>query len=119
VTRRSTPRSRRRSSRAEAWRTLRVGELIRIVRVPEEFDEPGYVIAPDTRRLFARLVAERRSHRIAWIDDWGVPSIDLRFRRTRSGTLIHESLDIIEDCWVRVRRRRGRPHARIGGEDPA
>jgi hypothetical protein len=94
-----------RSIRKQAWRTLRVGERIRIVRVPIEFDQPGYFVARDTRRLFELLVQRARSHRIAWIDGWGLPYIDLRFRRFR-GRRMYEYLGIWEDCWVRVRPRR-------------
>lgn len=93
-----------RAGSREAWRTLRVGERIRFVRVPAEFDRPGYVVARDTRRLFEHLVRRGRSHRIAWIDAWGLPYIDLRFRRVR-GRRINESLGIHEACWVRVRPR--------------
>ena len=95
----------KRSGRKEAWRTLRVGERIRIVRVPIEFGQPGYFVDPDTRRLFELLVQRGRSHRIAWIDDSGLPYIDLRFRRFR-GRRMYEGLGLVEDCWVRVRPRR-------------
>jgi hypothetical protein len=97
-----------------AWRSLRVGDRIRFVRVPKEFDRPDFVVQPDTRRLFELLVQRGRAHRIAWIDDWGVPYIDLQFRVLR-GRRIYERLGILEDCWVRVRStrpRRSKPSGR-------
>lgn len=105
----------KKSGRKEAWRTLRVGERIRIVRVPIEFDQPGYFVDPDTRRLFELLVQRGRSHRIAWIDHSGLPYIALRFRRFR-GRRVNEGLGIWENCWVRVRpRRASRNSSNSGG----
>jgi len=83
---------------------LRVGDWIRFVRLPPEIDEPGYAIAPATRRLFERLIESRRPRRFARVDPAGLPWIDLR-RRTPSGRLVYESLAIAEEGWVRAGRR--------------
>jgi hypothetical protein len=96
----------------QAWRTLRIGDRIRFLHMPKEWDHPGWFVPAETRRLFQRLVREKRPRRIAGIDDWGVPWIDLRPRRLRNGRVIHESLGIVEDCWVRVSppRRKSKRH---------
>ncbi len=108
------PGTAKRAKGSEGWRTLRVGDRIRFVRVPAEFDRRACVVAADTRRLFECLVRRGRPHRIARIDDWGLPWIDIQFRRRR-GRRLYESLGILEDCWVRVQStkpRRTRPEAR-------
>ena len=44
-------------SRNEPWRELRLGDCVRIVRLPSGVDEPGYTFLPPTRRLYERLIA--------------------------------------------------------------
>jgi hypothetical protein len=93
---------------ADDWRTLRVGDLIRIVRFPSEWENPNWHIDPSTRRLFKKLIGRKRPLRIAWIDENGCPWIqgrhDARERRL-SGGWTGWILGIDDDSWVRVRRR--------------
>jgi hypothetical protein len=88
----------------EAWRGLRVGDRIRFVAMPPEWDRPGYYVHRDTRRLVRRLIERRRPLRVSKVDEWGVPWVECRFRRPAGGWVYH-SLSIIESGWVRVRSR--------------
>lgn len=88
----------------EPWRSLRIGDLVRIVRMPSGVDERGYVFHKDTRRLYERLIDRRRPVRVYEIDKWGGPWISCRFRDTR-GRWEYHSLCINDDSWVRVKHR--------------
>ena len=91
-------------SESEAWKSLRVGDRIRIVRMPSGVDEPGYTFHPETRRLYERLIERGRSLRIAELCDWGLPWIGCRFQ-LEDGTWEHHSLAVIDDSWVRLQSR--------------
>jgi hypothetical protein len=60
---------------------LKVGDRVRLVEYPPEFLRPGIYMHRDTVRVYKRLVARRRSLRVAWIDEDGGPWIECRFRR--------------------------------------
>jgi hypothetical protein len=55
----------------EAWRELRVGDRVRIVRMPWDVDAPGYFFAPETRRLYKKLIARNRPVRVYQVDEYG------------------------------------------------
>ncbi len=83
---------------------MRVGDRVRIVRLPPGCDEPGYTFHRDTRRLYKRLIARRRSLRVAKIDEYGVPWVHSRFR-LKDGRIEYHSLSLNDDTWVKVRPR--------------
>ncbi len=87
---------------------LRIGDRIRIVRLPGIGVE-GYYLHPDTRRVFRKLIERRTAVRIARIEH-GMPWYDCRFRKTKGSWESH-SLAVCEldNNWVLVRRRGGRP----------
>src|SRR5437660_427372 len=87
----------------DGWRTLRVGDRIRMVRFPTEWEQPGYHVPLCTRRLYRALIDRRRSVRVYEIK-WGMPWIRCRLPR-RGGGWEHHFLAIIDDSWVRVRSR--------------
>ena len=89
----------------EAWRALKVGERVRIVRMPSGIDAPGSVFASETRRLYKKLIERNRPVRVTLIDDWDIPWIEVRFRR-RIGQLEQHILAINDDSWVKVRPRK-------------
>ncbi|MEX0611234.1 MAG: hypothetical protein WD738_08875 [Pirellulales bacterium] len=89
---------------AEDWRNLRVGDRIRIVRMPSEFDKPGYCVPPMTRRLYKKLIARRRPVRVYEIDEYGRPWIGCQFR-DRNGNWEYHALCVDDDSWVRVKKR--------------
>ena len=87
------------------WSGLKVGDRVRVVRMPPGCDEPGYVLHPDTRRLYMRLIARGRSLRVAKIDEFGVPWVHSRFRR-KDGRTDYHSLSLNDETRVKVRSRR-------------
>jgi hypothetical protein len=89
----------------QPWRKLRVGDRIRIIRLPTEWNiVPGYHVPPCTRRLYKRLITRRRPVRISEIDEWGLPWIHCKFRRPNGGWEYH-FLAVNDDSWVRVKSR--------------
>lgn len=89
---------------AETWRDLRVGDRVRIVRMPYDSYAPGYTFFPETRRLYKKLIARQRALRVYEIDEWDSPWIRCRFRR-KNGTWEHHFLAIRDDSWVKVKSR--------------
>ncbi|MCE9555467.1 MAG: hypothetical protein K8T91_19135 [Planctomycetes bacterium] len=89
----------------EPWRQLRVGDRIRIVRMPSDADRPGYTFHPETRRLYRRLISRNRAVRVFQVDEYRLPWIQCRFRR-RNGGWEHHWLAVDDDSWVRVTPRR-------------
>jgi hypothetical protein len=84
---------------------LKVGDRIRIVGMPGE-GVPNYYLHRDTKQVFKKLIARRRSVRIAEIDEYGSPWYTCRFR-TRSGRWELHYLAVLEldNNWVRVKPR--------------
>ena len=82
-----------------------MGDRIRIIAVPGE-GVPGYYIHPDTRRAYKKLIARRRSVRIARIA-YGCPWFDFRFRMKDGRTEWHTmAISEMDDNWVAVKLRR-------------
>ncbi|MCA9098161.1 MAG: hypothetical protein KDA36_07240, partial [Planctomycetaceae bacterium] len=59
----------------ELWRTLKIGDKVRIPDIPPEFLQPGYFILPETMEVYRRIVARRRPVRVAYFDEYGFPWI--------------------------------------------
>jgi hypothetical protein len=91
----------------DAWRRLRIGDRIRVVRLPWDADAPGYFFASETRRLYRKLIARGRPLRIFQIDEHGLPWVACRFRR-RDGSWEHHWLAVNDDSWVPVKSRRAK-----------
>jgi hypothetical protein len=89
------------------WRRLRVGDWIRIVRMPSDASKPGCTFPPETRALYRRLIARRRPLRVFRKDDDGLPWVRCRFA-VRGGREYHE-LAIMDDSWVAARPRKRAP----------
>ena len=92
---------------AESWRDLRVGDRIRIVRLPTDWKNPDYYVPPCTRRLYQRLIQRRRAVRVYRLDSQGLPWIACRFRE-KDGAWGHHFLAVNDDSWARVRHRQAR-----------
>jgi hypothetical protein len=88
----------------EPWRSLRVGDMVRIVRMPSEVDASGYVFPRMTRQLYKRLIERKRPVRVCEVA-YGAPWISCRFRR-KDGRGEYHSLAIDDDSWVRVKHRK-------------
>lgn len=92
------------STVSEPWRKLRVGDRIRIVRLPSGVDAPGYQFPACTRRLYERLIERGRPLRISWIDEWKHPWIECQFKHS-DGVWHSHILSVDDDSWVRVKPR--------------
>jgi hypothetical protein len=86
-------------------RKIRVGDQIRIVRMPEAFSRPGYRVHADTKWVFKKLIARGRPLRVSEIDEQGLPWVNCRFRMS-NGTWRYDSLAIDNDAWEKVKKRR-------------
>ena len=89
---------------SEPWQKLRVGDRIRLVAIPPEWDQLGYYVHAELLQIYHRLIARGRSLRIVELDDWGAPWVRFRFRKS-SGGWEHHFLSITEGGWVLVRTR--------------
>jgi hypothetical protein len=84
---------------SKSWRDLRVGDRIRIVRLPTGWERPGYHVPPATRRLYRLLIDRHRPVRVYEIDQSGLPWIHCRFQK-RGGSWEHHFLAVNDDSWV-------------------
>lgn len=93
---------------SENWRTLKVGDRIRIVRLPSAASMSvanGHVLPADTRRFYKRLMALKKRLTISEIDGDGRPWIQCTLRR-KGGGLDYHFLAVDDDSWVRVKSRK-------------
>ncbi len=86
------------------WQKLCVGDRVRFVHMPTEFNQRGYLVHSDTRRVYRRLIARRRPVRVFKLDAWKLPWIRCRFRR-KDGRWKYHSLAINHNGWVLVKPR--------------
>ena len=86
---------------SDSWRSLRIGDRIRIIRLPTAWDQPGYIVPLCTRRLYKRLIQRARPLRVSEIDAWGLPYIRCRFKM-ENGAWEHHFLAVNDDSWVKV-----------------
>ena len=68
---------------------LRVGDRIRLVAFPTEWDQPGYRAPRSTRKVYRRLIERRRPLRVYQVDEWGMPWVACRFRDPRGNWEYH------------------------------
>jgi hypothetical protein len=87
-----------------SWRDLRIGDRIRIVRLPTEWGQRGYHVPKSTCTLYRRLIQRGRAVRVFKIDEFGIPWIACRFRR-KDGSWEYHYLAVNDDSWARVRTR--------------
>lgn len=85
-------------------RTLKVGDLVRFVKLPDEWADPNYFTHPETRAFMKRMIKRAWPSRVAWIDKDGYPWIEARMRQR--GRLYYHSYGIYRSTgWRRVKRR--------------
>jgi hypothetical protein len=84
---------------------LKVGDRIRITGIPGE-GVPGYVLLPETKRVYKKLIARGRPVRIYEIDEYGAPWYSCRFRR-KNGQWEFHILAVFDGDrnWVKVNSR--------------
>ena len=93
------------SSKKKLWQTLRTGDRIRITGMPSEFMKKPYSMDPETRGLYRRLIEKKIVRTISFIDEWGIPWIEYRWRR--KGRMEHHSLALNHGGLKVIRRKDG------------
>ena len=88
-----------------AWQELRVGDRLRPVTAPPEWQQSGYHLPADTAELWRVLVARRRPLRVYEVDARGVPWVQCRVL-SNNGGWEHHFLAITHGGWVRVANAR-------------
>jgi hypothetical protein len=99
----------------EAWRDLRVGDRVRIVRLPGQ-TIPGYYLHEETRQLYEHLIAEGTVLTVYEIDGDGLPWIEYPFKDEEGETGYH-FLAINEDSWELVAKNNEQPGSPAAGEE--
>lgn len=84
-------------------RALRIGDRVRIVRLPPMWSTPGYRVPASTRRVYQLMISRRRTVRIDNVDDWGA-WVQVLIRGKRG--LEHHHITPDDGCLVRVWSRR-------------
>ena len=85
-------------------RKLRIGDRVRFIRLPDEWNEPGYQVHEESVEFMTALMKRRRSSRVCKIEEDGYPWIDARLR-DEGGAIECHSWGIYEATgWVRVNR---------------
>ena len=86
----------------EFWRSLRIGDRVRLAHVPVEFTSAPdtYRLHGETLELYQHLVAESAILTVSEIDDWNVPWIDYTW--VRNGVEEFHSLGLNHDGLVAV-----------------
>lgn len=84
-------------------RTLKIGDRVRVVRLPPIWSTPGYRVPASTVRIYKLIISRRRPVRIDDVDDWGA-WVTLLVRER--GRLHHHHVTLDDGCWVRVLPRK-------------
>lgn len=56
--------------------TLKVGDRVRFIALPDEWSEPSYGIHPDSISFMKRMLKRATPVRVTMIDEFGTPWID-------------------------------------------
>ena len=85
----------------EPWRDLRVGDRIRVVRMPSGYDEGGCCVHEDTVALYRHLVEQGTILTISRIGDPDLPWIEYRWV-LGGGDVEYHYLAMNDDSWERA-----------------
>jgi hypothetical protein len=86
---------------SQDWRSLRMGDRIRFLRMPSTYSKPEYNVPPDTLALYTLLIS---TGDVLEIDDFledGFPVASYVDRRDSNNPVLHGLLiDEVDDgCW--------------------
>ena len=84
--------------------SLKVGDRIRFVSIPEEWNEPGREPTRESMRFMKHMLKRKSLSRVYEIDEYGQPWISARLRI--NGKVEHHRWAIMESTgWRKVRKR--------------
>ena len=83
---------------------LQVGDRVRFVDFPEEWQDPQYTVLPESVEFMEAMIARHWPSRVYEIDEFGTPWIAARLRK--DGEIEHHTWGILEQTGWRVVRRR-------------
>ena len=85
------------------WRNLKLGDSVRIVRIPSQFSEPRYQNGDweDTFALYRTLIAGNVVLTISEIDEFGRPWVEHDMLDS-NGNVTSNALAVDDDSWVRI-----------------
>ena len=83
---------------------LKVGDRVRFVCLPEEWNDPDRSLPRDSCRFMKQMIRRRFSSQIAWKDDDGFPWLVAKIRE-RGGYKEHWWGILESTGWRKVRRR--------------
>jgi hypothetical protein len=84
-------------------RALKLGDRVRVVRLPPMWATPGCRVPASTRRIYKLMISRRRAVRIFEVNYTGAWVRELV--RGWGGRLEHHHITLDDGCWVRVRHR--------------
>jgi hypothetical protein len=64
----------------QLWRTLRVGDRVKIVHFPYEFSKRDYTMHDETRAAYRHLIETKEELCVRHIDDEGYPWVKFTIR---------------------------------------
>ncbi len=83
---------------------LKVGDEVRFVALPDEWNAPGNYCHPETMAFMKAMIARRWPSRVCRIDEDGYPWIEARMRS--GARIMHHGWMIYESSgWRLVRKR--------------
>ena len=59
-------------------RSLKVGDKVRFVALPDEWDDPWYTVLPESIEFMKKMVQRKYPSRVAEISPWGYPTVNAR-----------------------------------------
>jgi hypothetical protein len=81
----------------EAWRNLRVGDQVRIIQLPSEFQLPGYKLSTETRILYEHLISVKAILTVELIDEHRLPWVAYQWHK--DGEIEYHSLAVDDNSW--------------------
>lgn len=83
---------------------LKVGDLIRFISLPEEWNREGHHVHKESVEFMQAMIRRKWPSRIAEIDEHGIPWISARIKRR--GRIEHHTWGIFESTgWRKVIRK--------------
>lgn len=84
------------------WKKLKVGDLVLLAFMPEEFNQPGYTLHKDTLRVYKAILNHNKPLKIKSIDEDGIPWVEYRekyrgFKLTHSLAFNHDGIQLVKE----------------------